>query len=42
MTSSKLVTKDGTHDPKAVVSFYEDFLCPLRQLRAGFGPTVAS
>ena len=42
VTSSKLVTKDGSHDPKAVVSFYEDFLCPacgsFEQL---FGNTVA-
>lgn len=41
VTTSKLVTKDGTHDPKAVVSFYEDFLCPacgrFEQLT---GPTV--
>ena len=42
VTSSKLVTKDGTHDPKAVVAFYEDFLCPAcGNFERGFGPTVS-
>lgn len=42
VTSSKLVTKDGSHDPKAVVSFYEDFLCPAcGSFERTFGPTVA-
>ena len=42
VTSSKLVTKDGSHDPKAVVSFYEDFLCPAcGDFERGFGPTVS-
>jgi protein-disulfide isomerase len=42
VTSSKLVTKDGTKDPKAVVSFYEDFLCPAcGNFERGFGPTVS-
>ena len=42
VTSSKLVTKDGGHDPKAVVSFYEDFLCPAcGNFERGFGPTVS-
>ena len=42
VTSSKLVTKDGSHDPKAVVSFYEDFLCPAcGNFERGFGPTVS-
>ncbi|WP_428338310.1 DsbA family protein [Mycobacterium sp.] len=42
VTSSKLVVKDGTHDPKAVVSFYEDFLCPAcGNFERGFGPTVS-
>ncbi len=41
VTSSKLVTKDGSHDPKAVVTFYEDFLCPAcGNFERGFGPTV--
>jgi protein-disulfide isomerase len=42
VTSSKLVTKDGGHDPKAVVAFYEDFLCPAcGNFERGFGPTVS-
>jgi protein-disulfide isomerase len=42
VTSSKLVVKDGTHDPKAVVSFYEDFLCPAcGNFERAFGPTVS-
>lgn len=42
VTSSKLITKDGTKDPKAVVSFYEDFLCPAcGNLERGFGPTIS-
>ncbi|BCO37004.1 hypothetical protein BMW24_011760 [Mycobacterium heckeshornense] len=42
VTSSKLVTKDGTRDPKAVVAFYEDFLCPAcGNFERTFGPTVA-
>jgi protein-disulfide isomerase len=42
VTSSKLITKDGTHDPKAIVSFYEDFLCPAcGNLERAFGPTVS-
>jgi protein-disulfide isomerase len=42
VTSSKLITKAGSHDPKAVVSFYEDFLCPAcGNFERGFGPTVS-
>jgi protein-disulfide isomerase len=42
VTSSKLITKDGGHDPKAVVTFYEDFLCPAcGNFERGFGPTVS-
>ena len=42
VTSSKLVTKGGTKDPKAVVSFYEDFLCPAcGNFERAFGPTVS-
>lgn len=42
VTSSKLVTQPGTSDPKAVVSFYEDFLCPACGIfERGFGPTVS-
>lgn len=40
VASSKLVTKDG--NPKAVVSFYEDFLCPAcGHFERTFGPTVS-
>ena len=42
VTSSKLVTNPGTSDPKAVVSFYEDFLCPAcGNFERTFGPTVS-
>lgn len=42
VTSSKLITRDGTSDPKAVVAFYEDFLCPAcGNLERAFGPTVS-
>lgn len=43
VTSSKLVTNAGTADPKAVVSLYEDFLCPAcAAFEARFGPTVTN
>lgn len=42
VTSTKLITQDGSGDPKAVVSFYEDFLCPAcANLERAFGPTVS-
>jgi protein-disulfide isomerase len=42
VTSSKLITKDGTRDPKAVMSFYEDFLCPgCGHFERTFGPTMS-
>ena len=42
VTSSKLVTKPGTSNPKAVVTFYEDFLCPAcGNFERTFGPTVS-
>lgn len=42
VTSSKLITEDGTHDPKATVAFYEDFLCPAcGNLERILGPTVS-
>ena len=28
VTSTSLIKKEGTDEPKAVVSLYEDFLCP--------------
>ncbi len=42
VTSSKLVTQPGTGNPKAVVTFYEDFLCPAcGNFERTFGPTVS-
>ncbi|GFG76560.1 DsbA family protein [Mycobacterium botniense] len=42
VTSSKLITKPGTSEPKATVSFYEDFLCPAcGNFERIFGPTVS-
>lgn len=41
VTSEKLI-KDDSGDPKAVISFYEDFLCPAcGHFERGFGPTVS-
>jgi protein-disulfide isomerase len=41
VSSSKLITKEGTTEPKAVVSLYEDFLCPHCGLfEQKFGPTI--
>jgi protein-disulfide isomerase len=41
VTSSKLVTKEGGSNPKAVLSLYEDFLCPAcGNFERQFGPTV--
>ncbi|BAX91764.1 DsbA family protein [Mycobacterium shigaense] len=42
VTSSKLITQPGTTNPKAVVTFYEDFLCPAcGNFERTFGPTVS-
>jgi protein-disulfide isomerase len=42
VTSGKVVTQPGTADPKAVMTFYEDFLCPnCAAWEATFGPTVS-
>ena len=41
MASSKLINKDGSTEPKAVLSLYEDFLCPhCGDFEQQFGPTV--
>jgi protein-disulfide isomerase len=41
VTSSKLITKEGG-EPKAVLSLYEDFLCPAcGNFEKQFGPTVS-
>ncbi|GFG49851.1 hypothetical protein CQY20_03755 [Mycolicibacterium agri] len=42
ISSSKLITKEGSTEPKAVVSLYEDFLCPhCRDFEQEFGPTIS-
>ena len=41
VASSKLITKEGTTEPKAVLSLYEDFLCPVcGRFEQQFGPTI--
>jgi protein-disulfide isomerase len=41
ISSSKLITKEGSTDPKVVLSLYEDFQCPhCRDFEKGFGPTI--
>jgi protein-disulfide isomerase len=42
VASNNLVNAPGTNNPKAVVSFYEDFLCPAcGNFERTFGPAVA-
>lgn len=42
ITSSALIKKDGTDEPKAVLSLYEDFQCPhCREFEKTFGPAIA-
>ncbi|HEX7323716.1 MAG TPA: DsbA family protein [Mycobacterium sp.] len=42
VTSGKLITREGTKDPKVTMSFYEDFLCPAcGNLERAFGSTVS-
>jgi protein-disulfide isomerase len=42
VTTSKLVTKPGTSEPKATVSLYEDFLCPhCGSFEKQFGVTIS-
>lgn len=42
VTSSDLITQEGTSEPKAVVSLYEDFLCPAcANFEKMFGPTLS-
>ena len=41
VTSAELIKKDGTDEPKAVLSLHEDFLCPAcGKFEMQFGPTV--
>jgi len=40
--SSSLIKKEGSSDPKVVLSLYEDFLCPVcGKFEQGFGPTIS-
>ena len=42
VTSAELIKKDGADEPKAVLSLYEDFLCPAcGNFEKQFGPTVS-
>jgi protein-disulfide isomerase len=42
VAADTLITKEGTSDPKAVLSLYEDFLCPAcGNFEKQFGPTVS-
>ena len=42
VATSSVVTKEGTTDPKAVLSLYEDFLCPVcGNFEQQFGPTIS-
>ncbi len=42
VASADLIKKDGTDEPKAVLSLYEDFLCPAcGNFEKQFGPTVS-
>ncbi|MCW2551670.1 MAG: hypothetical protein JWR78_1451 [Mycobacterium sp.] len=41
VATSNVITKEGTTEPKAVLSLYEDFLCPVcGNFEQQFGPTV--
>ena len=41
VASSNVIKKDGSSDPKVVLSMYEDFLCPhCEEFEQQFGPTV--
>jgi protein-disulfide isomerase len=43
VTSSTLITKEGTTEPKAVLGLYEDFLCPVcNRFEQQFGPTIGN
>lgn len=42
VATSNVITKEGTTEPKAVVSLYEDFLCPVcGNFEQTFGPTIS-
>jgi protein-disulfide isomerase len=41
VATSNVIKKEGSSDPKVVISLYEDFLCPhCGQFEQQFGPTV--
>jgi protein-disulfide isomerase len=41
VSTSSVITKEGTSEPKAVLSLYEDFLCPAcGNFEKQFGPTI--
>lgn len=41
ITSSALIKKDGSDEPKALLSIFEDFQCPhCRDFEKQFGPTI--
>jgi protein-disulfide isomerase len=41
VANSNVIKKDGSSDPKAVISVYEDFLCPVcGRFEKEFGPTI--
>ncbi|MCT7659233.1 DsbA family protein [Mycobacterium deserti] len=41
VTSNSLITQEGNTEPKAVLSLYEDFLCPAcGNFEKQFGPTI--
>jgi protein-disulfide isomerase len=43
VASSKLITKPGGSEPKAVLSLYEDFQCPhCRDFEQAYGPTITN
>jgi protein-disulfide isomerase len=42
IASSALIKKDGSDEPRAVLSLYEDFQCPhCREFEKAFGPTIS-
>ncbi|CAN5485136.1 DsbA family protein [soil metagenome] len=41
VATANVITKDGSSDPKAVLSLYEDFQCPhCRDFEQAIGPTI--
>lgn len=43
VASNSVITKEGTDEPKAVISLYEDALCPAcAAFEQGFGPTLTN